>query len=640
MVLTEKEETFIYIPILESLQQLLSNNKIAKHILKNPRCAEPGVFYDICGGLMFKNDRLFKDKPDALQIIIFHDMVEVSNPLGSHAGTHKVDMFYYSLGNLNPKLRSKRCAVRLLAIVNGKLVKKYGYNAVLKPILSDIKMLETGHPFNVLGEIKIVCGKVVSCAGDNEGQHEWGGFKVGVGFAFQKCRHCHCTFFAMQNKFLEDDFTLQTKVTHKQQCTEIRNAPNDATKNDLKVTYGINHESVLCELDNFDLTTQLAQDIMHTLLEGVVQYELRYLILYYIDHGDFTLSQLNAAIINLQYGYSEIATKPSPLKETVFRGEERYKLKYNAAQARLFLRLLPFMLCDLVEDDDEHYLLLKQLIEIVNIVFSPIISLETTNLLKLLIAEHLSKFKQLFPHVNITPKQHYLVHLPMMIKQLGPLVRHSCFVFESAHNYFKELARIQNFKNLPKSLAERCQLQECSSFCDTNEGGTSHPLFSSEKDFGVITMADESAKRNFRHNLDNCGLLPGVHLLNVYKCSWVTIHGTKFCKKGVIVCGIDESRMLPIFASITQIWIVSDFIYFECSQFETLCFSDTYQAYHVRQLGHQSGPDKHICPYESLVDFNVLHVHKGCSGEMYVPTKYDIDDLIVQHLNETNPLKF
>ena len=129
--------------------------------------------------------------------------MEVSNPLGSHAGMHKVDMFYYTLGNLNPKLRSKRCAVRLLAIVNGKLVKKYGYNAVLEPILSDIKILESGRPFNVLGEIKIVCGKVVSCAGDNEGQHEWGGFKVGVGFTFQKFRHCHCTFFLCKTNSLK-----------------------------------------------------------------------------------------------------------------------------------------------------------------------------------------------------------------------------------------------------------------------------------------------------------------------------------------------------------------------------------------------------------------------------------------------------
>ena len=35
------------------------------------------------------------------------------------------------------------------------------------------------------------------------------------------------------------------------------------------------------------------------------------------------------------------------------------KLKYNAAEARLFLRLLPFMLSNLIEDDDEYYVLLK-----------------------------------------------------------------------------------------------------------------------------------------------------------------------------------------------------------------------------------------------------------------------------------------
>ena len=35
-----------------------------------------------------------------------------------------------------------------------------------------------------------------------------------------------------------------------------------------------------------------------------------------------------------------MSDKPGCLKETVFRGDEGYKLKYNAAQARLFLRLL------------------------------------------------------------------------------------------------------------------------------------------------------------------------------------------------------------------------------------------------------------------------------------------------------------
>ena len=35
--------------------------------------------------------------------------------------------------------------------------------------------------------------------------------------------------------------------------------------------------------------------------------------------------------------------------------------------------------------------------------------------------------------------------------------------------YFKELVRKRNFKNLTKSLAERCQLKECGNFSDVDE---------------------------------------------------------------------------------------------------------------------------------------------------------------------------
>lgn len=54
-----------------------------------------------------------------------------------------------------------------------------------------------------------------------------------------------------------------------------------------------------------------------------------------------------------------VILKPGPLKESVFFGDERYKLKYKAAQARLFLRLLPFIIGPLVdtEDDTTNFLL-------------------------------------------------------------------------------------------------------------------------------------------------------------------------------------------------------------------------------------------------------------------------------------------
>ena len=123
-VLISKDEKFIYIPLLDSLAQLLSHKKIAKLILRMPKYCGDGILYDICDREFFKNDDLFRENEDALIIILYHDALEVCNPLGSHAGTHKLDMFYYTLGNLDPKVRSKRCAIRLLAIVKSNLVKK------------------------------------------------------------------------------------------------------------------------------------------------------------------------------------------------------------------------------------------------------------------------------------------------------------------------------------------------------------------------------------------------------------------------------------------------------------------------------------------------------------------------------------
>ena len=96
--LVEKDECFFYIPLIESLSQLLSNKRIAKLIIRKPKQCDGDIYYDICDGQMFKSDKYFGDHPDALQIIIYHDAVEVCNPLGSQAGKHKLDMFYYTLG--------------------------------------------------------------------------------------------------------------------------------------------------------------------------------------------------------------------------------------------------------------------------------------------------------------------------------------------------------------------------------------------------------------------------------------------------------------------------------------------------------------------------------------------------------------
>ena len=72
-------------------------------------------------------------------------------------------------------------------------------------------------------------------------------------------------------------------------CLDIANAPNQQVKANLRTTYGINLKSPFCGLSTFDVTKQLPQDIMHTLLEGVVQYEARLVLLLYIRNGTLTL---------------------------------------------------------------------------------------------------------------------------------------------------------------------------------------------------------------------------------------------------------------------------------------------------------------------------------------------------------------
>ena len=240
-IVVEKEESFIYIPILESIQQHLRNKRIASMIFKTPTLSSEGVYYDIYDGYLYRYDPYFQRHKNGLIIILYHDELEVCNPLGSNAETHKVDMYYCTIGNLNPKFRSMICAIRLFAIVNTKFVKTYGIQKILDPVIDDLKKLYDGYQIEINGNRFEIFGKVLLCTGDTLGQHLWGGFKERVGIAFQKCRSCLCNFNEMQQSSDENHFVVRTKNSRR--CLHIANAPNEQVKANLRTTYGINMQS-------------------------------------------------------------------------------------------------------------------------------------------------------------------------------------------------------------------------------------------------------------------------------------------------------------------------------------------------------------------------------------------------------------
>ena len=87
---------------------------------------------DICDGELFESHELYQKFPGALQLITCYDEVEPYNVLGAQTGIHKLGkflkgiciyipslyimsilaMFYYTLGNIRPELRSTHRAIQ------------------------------------------------------------------------------------------------------------------------------------------------------------------------------------------------------------------------------------------------------------------------------------------------------------------------------------------------------------------------------------------------------------------------------------------------------------------------------------------------------------------------------------------------
>ena len=109
-------------------------------------------------------------------------------------------------------------------------------------------------------------------------------------------------------------------------------------------------------IPGFDVTLQLPQNTMLILFEGAVQYELRHVLLRLKSNRILSIEQLNESIFSYMYGNCQ----SSQIRETAI-DTDTYKLKLNAAQARLFLRKIPFILVPLV---GENHQLLEFILEL------------------------------------------------------------------------------------------------------------------------------------------------------------------------------------------------------------------------------------------------------------------------------------
>lgn len=436
-----------YVPIKETLQFLLKNAKFREFIY-NTDSSSTGMISHITDGSYWKSSPFSKrsnssdeNKNNTVLGQGYWDEFQGANPMGSKTKMYKFAAFYFTIQNLPIQFNSKLDNIHLFAICPAAYIKQFGINAILKPIVKDLRILETdglcvnNEKFNFV---------LTSFSFDNLG----GNMLYGLSHSFSAnhyCRICIAHKSEAQLMTCEDPNLLRNNNPDFREVGQ----------------YGVSHASDLDSLKYFKWYKNLTADLMHDALEGVIQNEIKRFLKFIIKEKKLlSIVEFNGRIAFFKYTELDILDKPSPINLE----KKGIRIGQNAAQCWCLIRNLPLILSDFVTVNSEHYdtvrdkwRLMKLLIDIIHICFSPHISKSMVNKLRALIKEHHALYKALY-NAKLIPKYHFLTHYPTIILLMGPLLYLWCMRYEGKHSYFKDLIyHYKNFVNLPMTLSNQHQ---------------------------------------------------------------------------------------------------------------------------------------------------------------------------------------
>lgn len=157
------------------------------------------------------------------------------------------------------------------------------------------------------------------------------------------CIICNCCCIL---QFSESQFVLRNITSHLVHCTEIEGDEGGTKSIEAGVNSRYTHSlfihawrklfwlcyyyrSTLMDLSYFNVCSgALLPDVMHDMLEGALQYELKLLLKYCLSCGFFRLSTMNEMIEGMEYGYME-TNKPTPITTQSLSATDSNLLKQN-----------------------------------------------------------------------------------------------------------------------------------------------------------------------------------------------------------------------------------------------------------------------------------------------------------------------
>lgn len=104
---------------------------------------------------------------------------------------------------------------------------------------------------------------------------------------------------------------------------------------------------------------------------------------------------------------------------------------------KVLVSILPFIIDDCIPVDEPHWINFLLLLQINQLSFTSIASVNTYNSLLFLTSKHFRNFVELYGAGAVTPKLHYTLHFAQQLRMFGPLHHQNCMRFEAKHGQLK-----------------------------------------------------------------------------------------------------------------------------------------------------------------------------------------------------------
>ena len=490
---------------------------------------------------------------------------------GMHSGTNKLGGTYVSIPCFPPELPSNVSSIFHALLYYTKDRAQFGNFAVFRILIEELRFLEkTGIELTLPNRKVQVFFKLGLIIADNLGIHGLLGFVESFQGNFA-CRFCKMDKAQRSLATIEDKAYLRTKTSYQR----------DLLLNDMSRT-GIKEKRAFNRLPNFHVLENLSSDIMHDFLEGTCVFDMAALLNHFINEKKyFSLDQLNSRMIFHDWGLTHSGNIPSQISQKDLKKDN---MRMSASEMLSFVHHFGILIGELIPQDDVAWRLYIIIRKITDIVMSPSIQIQCSTILRDLIKEHHLLARNVLQR-HLKPKDHFMIHLPTVMENCGPLVNLWCMRFEEKHYESKLL--LSNScckKNVCLTVAKKQQKKLAfalygKTLFSNLKIGTSQ--ICTVKDLPISYSKTSKEYQQFQNS-------------KIKILKWVQKNGS-FYKPYMILC-VEELDSNPVFGIIKFIYMENNNIFFIYNKLTTVFRNHEY-AYEVLEITNNDC----MTNYDSLV---------------------------------------